>query len=259
MDEILSLDDGLAYGILTRASGPAKGVTLVLLNAGLIHRPGPFRFHVHLARALAEEGFNVFRFDQPRVGDAGSGSHATAGALFKQVLDTLQTATADTQFAIGGICSAADQAWRLALADQRVTSLVLIDGMAVQNIWFRVGQLRLMLGRGIRRWPGMLKRFLAARDVDAPGVMDFRDWSEPAQFREEAALLLQRGVKILGFYTGGVSYYLLHRRQLDATFGRSRRHPGLTLLFRPDVDHILFSTVQRERVIQRIRAWMTEL
>lgn len=259
MDEVLALDGGLAYGILTRATGPARGVTLVLLNAGLIHRPGPFRFHVHLARTLAADGYNVFRFDQPRIGDAGNGIHATTGALFKQVLDTLQASTGDTQFGIGGICSGADQAWRLALADSRVRSLLLIDGMTVHDIWFRVGQLRLMLSRGISQWPGMLKRFLASRSEDAPGVMDFRDWSEPARFRAEAQALLQRGVRILGLYTGGVSYYLLHRRQLDATFGKWRRHPGMTLVFWPDVDHILFSTVHRERVIQRIRTWVAEL
>ena len=36
---------------------------VILLNAGLVHRMGPFRLNVNLARKLAAENFIVMRLD----------------------------------------------------------------------------------------------------------------------------------------------------------------------------------------------------
>lgn len=259
MDEVVRLDGGRSFGLLTRAEGVPKGRAVVLFNAGLIHRMGPFRLHVRLARRLAAQGFDVFRFDMPRIGDAPAGSHANGESVVREALDAVQAATGARGFIVGGICSAADMGWRTGVADRRVEGVLLMDGMAVQNAWFRMGQLRLMLGRSPLRWPGMVLRLLRAGPEDAPGLLDFRDWPDHAQFIEQLGQMLERGVKILAFYTGGVSYYLLHPRQLDATFGRHRRHRGLQVEFRPQLDHILFSPGDRETVIDRVSDWAVAL
>jgi hypothetical protein len=255
VDEVIALDGGRAFGLLTRAQGAPKGRAVVLFNAGLIHRMGPFRLHVHLARRLAAEGLDVFRFDMPRIGDAPAGSLAGGDSVVRDVLDAVQASTGARGFIVGGICSAADQGWRTALADERIDGVLLLDGMAVQGAWFRAGQLRLMLARSPLRWPGMVLRLLRRKPDDAPGINDFRDWPEHGEFLEQAGRLLDRGVKIFAFYTGGVSYYLLHPRQIDATFGPHRRHRGLEVEFWPQLDHILFSASDRARVIDRVSAW----
>lgn len=259
MDEIIALDKGSSFGFLTRARGRRRAQAVVLFNAGLIHRIGPFRLHVQLARRLAEQGFDVFRFDMPRHGDASAGNHDTKASMIDEALNAVQAATGVHGFVVGGICSAADLGWRTALADHRVQGLLLLDSMAVQNRWFRWGQLRLVLNRSPLRWPGMALRFLKTEPQDAPGLQDYRDWPEPAQFIEQAGQMLERGVRILALYTGGVSYYLLHSRQLDATFGRFRRHRGLDVEFWPKVDHLIFSTVDREAVMERIERWAAAL
>lgn len=256
MDEVIPLDGGRSFGILTRASGSRRGKAVVLLNAGLIHRIGPFRLHVHLARKLAMHGFDVLRFDLPRVGDAPAGSHATEQAAIREAMDVLQAATGSGEFVVGGICSGADQGWITAVSDRRVSGLFLMDGMAVKNLWFRLGQLGLLLKRPVSTWPGMAVRFLRSEKQDAPGVADFRNWPDQAAFKEQLAGMLERGVKILAIYTGGISYYLLHRRQLDATFGASRGHPCLDVEYWPAVDHILFSPLDRKRTVERICAWL---
>jgi hypothetical protein len=256
MDEVLSLDGGRSFGILTRAAADARGRAVVLFNAGLIHRVGPFRLHVHLARRLAAQGFDVFRFDLPRIGDAPAGSHATQESAAREALDSVQAATGATSFIVGGLCSAADLSWKVAVAEPRVDGLLLIDSMAVRSRWFRVGQLQLLLRRPISSWPRMAWRFFKpAKPADGPGLADFRDWPDHAIFKSDLEKMLERGVKVLALYTGGVAHYLLHRRQLDATFGASRRHPGLQVHYWPGVDHLVFVPPDRQRMVERISEW----
>ena len=52
--------------------GEANGnePAFVLLNAGLVHRVGPNRFYVTLARELAKAGHVTLRFDYSGVGDS---------------------------------------------------------------------------------------------------------------------------------------------------------------------------------------------
>ena len=255
MDEIIALDGGRSFGVLSRAAGTARGKTVVLLNAGLIHRTGPFRLHVHLARELAAKGFDVFRFDMPNIGDAPAGSHAAEESVLKEVLDTLQGVTGGSSVIVGGVCSAADMGWKLAVRDRRVSGLLLLDGMAVQNHWFWIGQMGLLLKRPPTTWLGMMVRFLKPKPEGTPGVMDFRDWPDHETFKSQLAQMLDRGVKVLALYSGGIPYYLLHRRQLDTTFGPARRNPQLQIEYWPEMDHILFSPLDRQRVLERIGEW----
>ncbi|HEY5972738.1 MAG TPA: hypothetical protein VIT22_12400, partial [Pseudoxanthomonas sp.] len=98
MEEVIALDGGRSFGLLNRASGTARGTTVVLLNAGLIHRVGPFRLYVRLARELAESGFDVLRFDLPGIGDGQPGSHASNDSFIAEALDAAQAATGSRDF-----------------------------------------------------------------------------------------------------------------------------------------------------------------
>src|SRR3546814_8462909 len=71
MDEVIDIQ-GFGYGILTPATAQVAPVTLVLLNAGLTHRVGPFRGYVGIARYLAPRGGDVFRLDLPLLGEGPS-------------------------------------------------------------------------------------------------------------------------------------------------------------------------------------------
>ena len=58
-------------GVLTAPAAPHPGSpAVILLNAGLLHRVGPNRLHVDVARRLAEAGFTSLRFDMSGVGDS---------------------------------------------------------------------------------------------------------------------------------------------------------------------------------------------
>lgn len=258
MEEVLTFGDG-GFGILTPARSPARGAVVVLFNAGLIHRPGPLRMHVDLARRLAASGFDVFRFDLPGVGDTGMKGAAQAMAV--QALDALAARTGADSFLVGGICSAADLGWRMATLDERIRGLVLVDPMAVRGGWYRLGRLRMLARTPLRELFGKLGRRVrrvASGAEHAPSAEDYREWPSPDEFRARLGEALDRGVRVLGLYTGGVTGYLLHPRQIDATFGELRGHAGLRLAFHPELDHILFAAADRRRVVEMVAGWADE-
>ncbi|MGH8816050.1 MAG: hypothetical protein ACREX5_05610, partial [Achromobacter pestifer] len=258
MDEVVAIP-GFGFGILSPSSTHAPvPATLVLLNAGLTHRAGPFRSYVGMARHLARTGVDVFRFDLPRVGD-GPAVGVSVDAMVAAALDALDRRSGARRYILGGICSAADMAWRIAQVEPRVGGVWLLDGFAHRGRWFRMTRLRNGLRRPPSHWPGMALRLLDSmrrrRKAWPVDIAVIRDWPDPETFRVQAADLLGRGVRILAIYTGGVSKYLLHRRQLDATFGASHRHQGLELEYFPDLDHTLMSPADRDRVTDELAQW----
>lgn len=257
MDEVLAFP-GSGFGILSRARDGRSPVAMVLLNAGLTHRVGPFRSYVHFARHLADRGVDVFRFDLPRVGDGEAGG-MSADAMVAAAFDMLEQHTGAKRFVIGGICSAADMAWRIAPQDPRIAGVWLFDGFAQRGPWYALARVRRALRRPPAQWPSVAGRVLgyarsaAARQPQPSSTM--RDWPEPEAFRRQAARLLECGVRILAMYTGGISSYLLHPGQLDQTFGRVRRHVGLQVEYWPQLDHTLMSPTDRERVARGLANW----
>jgi hypothetical protein len=60
-------------GILSEpqgAAGSAREPMVLLVNSGILHRVGACRFHVRLARRLAEDGVSALRFDFSGIGDS---------------------------------------------------------------------------------------------------------------------------------------------------------------------------------------------
>lgn len=105
---------------------------VILLNAGRIHRVGPNRLHVKLARQLAARGFTVLRFDFSGMGD----SDARADHLpidqsviveTREAMDWLGVATGCKHFILAGLCSGATAAFQTALVDPRVAGAVIMN------------------------------------------------------------------------------------------------------------------------------------
>ena len=60
-------------GVVTdppKSTEDRKRPAIVLLNSGLVHKVGPNRLNVKLARMLATMGFPVLRFDLSGIGDS---------------------------------------------------------------------------------------------------------------------------------------------------------------------------------------------
>ena len=111
---------------------PFARTAVVLLNAGLLHRVGPNRLYVKLARRLAASGLVVLRFDLSGIGDSRSTSERTgfedrAVVETRAAMDLLASLRGSNRFVVGGLCSGADNAVRVASVDPRIAGLALLE------------------------------------------------------------------------------------------------------------------------------------
>ena len=125
---------------------PARKTALILVNSGLIHRVGPFRLHVGLARQLAKSGVTSVRIDLSGKGDSerrkGSDYHTSVICDLKETMDQVEEITGISRFVIFGICTGAENAYQIAFADDRVTGIIPVDGYCYPTLKSR--SMRLM-------------------------------------------------------------------------------------------------------------------
>lgn len=252
-------DDALV-GVLSGEPGMDAAPILVLPNAGLIPRAGPFRLHVELAERLAARGIRTFRFDTPGVGETARLPGCDAQAATIAALDQLASRHGGERFVVGGVCSAADLGWSTAIRDPRVAGMLMLDGISFAGFWYQYARIVDVLRRGPRAWFGIATRLLGriAGSSGGPGlgVTDFRDWPDRQGARDMFARLLSRGTRSLWIYTGGYSDLFLHRRQFFAAFGQAARDPRVALHYWPDCDHTFYARRHRHRLIETIENWM---
>lgn len=264
-------DDSLV-GVVTlppkRAAAAVDRPAIILLNAGLVHRIGPFRLTVQIARTLAERGFTVLRFDL-----AGFGDSRIVGpkrAVEQQVvhdgrtaMDFLESRYGIRRFIVGGLCSGAVYAHYLTAADPRVTGMWMLDGYAYPTRAYH----RFKLKRSLRKLLSprtafeMLRKSLASRPRPAATAAEedesifYQAWPEPAAARADVEAMLARGARVLFVYTGGWSTFV-DRRQFAEMFPSFAGHPGVELRYYPHADHTYISLSDRAEMVGALAAFV---
>jgi pimeloyl-ACP methyl ester carboxylesterase len=133
---------GSLIGVITWPSAPehssgtparrGRVPAVLLLNAGILHRIGPNRTYVKIARSLAALGFAVLRFDFSGIGDSlprddNLPFEQAAVEEVREAMDALHIFAGSTQFALMGLCSGAQVTLQAALLEPRVIGAVLIN------------------------------------------------------------------------------------------------------------------------------------
>src|SRR5690606_3143992 len=118
-------DDARLAGILARPARATASLALVCITAGLVHRPGPYRLYTELTRTAAALGIPALRFDVSGIGESHraevtSDAEHRAMEDVRAALDALQAETGCRRFVLLGLCSGAEVAHLVALADARV-------------------------------------------------------------------------------------------------------------------------------------------
>ena len=268
-------------GILTTSKVAAtERPHVVIVNAGIIHRVGPNRLYVDLARAVAATGFTVLRFDLAGLGDSDA---ATSGASLAEsaladvhaAFEHLAATRNATQFLVLGLCSGANYAALTAFRDPRVTGLLMIDPTVARtrrstmvHVLRRLRNLSTLRELVTLRHPVFRRRFVGGSsaavsvaqaaegqsgqraDVAAP------DMSASAA-RSSIESLVARGVHLMFVFTGGVNHvYNYHGQLFDLLPGVDFRNQ-LCLHYMPETDHTVSDTSGRARLLTAVRQWLT--
>jgi pimeloyl-ACP methyl ester carboxylesterase len=127
------------FGIHVRPRGGARPrastrPAILMLNAGTVHRIGPHRFYVGMARELAGMGFDVLRVDLSGIGDSPNTTTpenitypGEAEADVRLAMDLMTARTGATRFVLAGLCSGADIAFQLGIKEKRVAGVVMMN------------------------------------------------------------------------------------------------------------------------------------
>jgi pimeloyl-ACP methyl ester carboxylesterase len=262
-------------GVVTEpiASARIQGApTVVILNAGIIHRVGPNRLHVALARELAARGFLSLRFDLSGLGDSEPRKdalplHDGNMADIRAALDAVSAATSGV--VLLGLCSGADNAIAYASSDERVVGAILLDpsiprtrGYYLRHLTRRVQSAwsRPLLGAGgAEPFKHSLSRLVRlGRDAVSDSDSSPLQRPEVRQFLQDAySSTMARGVRVLGVLTGGLTHRHNHSRQLLEAFPTLREGPHLRLAYLSDSDHTFTRAANRTSLIQLVVEWLT--
>lgn len=267
-------------GVITPASARAAvpdAPFVVILNAGIIHRVGPNRMHVLLARALAAAGFGVLRVDLSGLGDSEARNDALPPldatlADIREILDMLQATRQVQRVVLVGLCSGADHSIIYAGTDERVVGVALMDpsiprtlGYYVHHYGHRILGLRawlnLMLGRH-PIWRALRRRLgrkapagSPAEEVEARGP-SLEDPKVKAFLQNAYGSALGSGVQILAVLTSDRQRQHNYRRQLLDAFPQLTFGDQLWLEYFKECDHTFASSANRARLIGLMETWM---
>lgn len=246
---------------------------VLLLNAGLIHRVGPNRLHVRLARRMAAEGFLSIRIDLSGRGDSDvrgdSLSYSESGIVETQdAMQHLSSTTGVRRFVLMGICSGASTAGDVAYLDRRVAGAAVIEGAAYPTPRFHARYYRRRLFRLTTWWNtfaglnGIGRRLRRTLGLPVPQMPDAdmsRDGAVPRATAEALASALTemvgRGVELLTVFSGSTKEYN-YVGQLREAFPAVDFGSRLEEVWFQDADHTFTRRRDQDRLIERIVLWM---
>ncbi|MBC7840746.1 MAG: alpha/beta hydrolase [Gemmatimonadaceae bacterium] len=267
-------------GILTTSKAPPSELPfVVIVNAGIVHRVGPNRLYVDMARSIAALGYPVLRFDLAGLGDSesvGGGASLLESAIHdvQLAMDHLSEERKASRFLIFGLCSGANYAIATAFVDPRVIGVMLVDPTVsrttrslVVHVVRRLKHMSTLRELVLLRHPifhrAFGRRASAARSVakaaegqSGQRAIEFASQAGAAAEREAIEELIARGVQMMLVFTGGVNHiYNYHDQLFDLLPGLDFRQQ-LRLQYMPDTDHTVSDQPSRQRLLTSVGAWL---
>ncbi|MEM7782904.1 MAG: alpha/beta fold hydrolase [Planctomycetota bacterium] len=238
--------------------------TALILNAGIVHRIGPFRLHVDIARQMARLGYSTLRMDLSGLGESGprSGRLQSSDRAELDVADAinfLKRETNNDQVVLMGLCSGAFNAHKVAAKDSRVVGAVFLDGIVFRTMGY---YLRHRLGRFLkpRFWRNAVKRRLSDLNQSnsaSPAISESEFFADPIpqdQVIRDLNSMMERGVQMLFLYTDGYDD-ICGRIQFKEMFGLQPDQGQLQVEYYPKSEHTFRLTENRRTACNRITQW----
>ncbi len=241
--------------------------TVLMLNAGVLHRVGPRRLHVALARILARVGFATCRVDLSGIGDSrvitGNRSfRESAVADTVTVMDHIARESGAQRFVLFGLCSGADNALAVAANDTRVAGLVLIDAPSYPTLRSYV---RKFIGRAARLGPvavatatlAAAARFsahLVFRRPQSRAESGGRQAPPKAEHYQLLDRLTNRGTRVLCVHSAAMRERYNDKDQLFELYPKLRGR--VDTAYFGDADHVFTEIAAQTRLIDTVVAWL---
>lgn len=244
-------------GIITEPSGAAPTQGLILVNAGLVPKFGPYRLYTQLARRLAQSGVVTLRFDLGGVGDSlqEASSRPLAARTNLEIcaaIDELWERHALQDLALAGLCSGAEDAFRAAAHDERVTRVVLMDPFAYRTRGWGARHLAHRLGRRALRALGVYEPLVAPQTAgQRPRAVSYK-YMEHAEAEGILRTLLGREARAHFVYTAGMREHFNHASQLQAQFRELDFGQLVTVDYLAHMDHTQLLQADRDTLIATI-------
>ncbi|MGH7830114.1 MAG: alpha/beta fold hydrolase [Candidatus Binatia bacterium] len=265
-------------GIVTEPSAVDRSSgrpAVLLLNAGLIHRVGPNRIYVKIARQLAATGFLVLRFDLSGIGDSRSRSdgqpfHEAIMTDVQEAMDFLTLHRGVDRFILMGICSGANNSLRAAHADPRIVGAVLIESYFFSSFgyYLYVYKKRLFKPRSWWRlltmksdlWNivGKNNPFGSARSQPGQNALN-RNRLSDTKIIGEIRDLLQRGIHLSLIYCADSPSYYNHYLRIKPELGSLSLSGKLEVTVFDQSDHIFTLVSNQEALVEAILDWAKNL
>lgn len=253
-------------GVLTIADTSKKErPALILLSAGMLHKIGPSRLHPILARELATLGVHTLRFDMQGLGD--SDPAPGQGTLQEQTRDSVLAAmdlitreTGVNRFVLGGLCSGAEDSFRIGSEDDRVVGLMLLDahayptlGYKLHRLWYRIRRKPLhVLGWYLKRDASK-----ASTDDEVAQRFGYIEFPEKNVVVKSLKNMAMRGTKMLYIYSGAWDYFS-YRRQFYRMFSGVDLGKVATVYHFKHQDHTITLRRDRNKLVDAIERWFYE-
>ena len=252
-------------GIVTKPdSGEQSDTSILLLNAGLIHRVGFNRFNTDFARVLVNDGYPSLRFDLHGIGDSEKFNGETDYDLqsiidIQYAISALLENTGTNRCILIGLCSGADNAHIVALKDSRVCGIVFLDGYAYPTIGFYVHD----YVKGIinpfkilRFFYKTTRKLFKNKRIITYKELYVRNFPSKKRIIPEIQSLIDRDIKLYYIYSGGMRVYYNSPDQFYAMFRKVKFKNNVSYTFFPDADHTYTSISMREELKNTIRTWI---
>ncbi len=261
-------EGGRLFGILTLPSvpfhSPPELPVFVFFNAGLLHRVGPNRLYVHLARDLSRMGFGSLRVDLAGRGDSpsrpGLANQQSVAADYKEILRVLESRLAPGPLVLAGLCSGADNAIRLTPKDSRVVGLLLLDPVCSPDDGFGTRAFVLRYTNTARYIAWLKRRFVAPsteprEDKEEVDPLGIRDIPTQEQLRTAFESIREREGRVLSVFTQYALPYYNQAGQLGRVLGVDGYQQFCTELFWPNAEHTYTLDLHRRRLMEVVRTW----
>jgi len=268
-------------GIMTTPAEQADSNTWALLvNAGVIHRVGPNRINVRLARDLAARGLPNLRFDQSGLGDSVprdgvTDLHESAHADMLDAMAYLKQHHGAERFVVVGICSGARLALRTSYRGADIAAAVVIDPPVYRTTkavvahfaprLLRAGAWKNALSGNNQRIKGALQRLRQRNQADeapeTPTASDMPErlgeWPSREDMTEALARIIGNGTRLLWIHTGGAAdQQYNYKDQVRDVFPEACASGLIDWDLMSEVDHDFATEASRHAIRRVLCDWL---